>query len=263
MNSQIFRKTENNFSFFFLKQVVIATCQVMVNLFHHAQISMKHINLIVFDECHHGRRDHPMHKLMKIYMDVLNECDRPRIIGLTGMLIGCSVKSNTAKSELEALENTFQSTIATVNSYGDFENVLLYSTNPTEYILNFTEDSCNLPQNVHEKITKSIEEMIQLILKCPIEEKSKHSHKFTGQLSNAAKFLKNILLDFTSQLNDLGNGLHATFLQTLSSTFLFTLLGTYGGFISISSIIVEFQQKQKFAGSHVLQNLIDKLIFCK
>ena len=201
MNVDAWRK-DKWFEEFNNSQVLVATCQIILDVIRHGYITFKHINLIIFDECHHGRRDHPMHQLMRHYFET-NKCDRPRIIGLTGMLIGGSVKPQSVVPELEALENTFHSTIATVKSLRDFNNVLVYSTNPKEIIIKYVEPSVS--SNLYKKLETLINKLVEKVQYWPVDETHTKVTKVKGEMPNFVKFLRTILNDFLYQLNDMGN----------------------------------------------------------
>lgn len=64
-------------------QVFVSTCQIILDTIRHGFLKISEINLLIFDECHHGRGDHPMHQLMS-HFQYTNVADQPRVIGLTG-----------------------------------------------------------------------------------------------------------------------------------------------------------------------------------
>lgn len=118
--------------------VIVATAQLFVDAIKHSFLSIAEINVLVLDECHHARADHPYHELMKQFQ----YCDKkkhPRILGLSGMLTGISSKVNAdnAEEELKALEATLQSKIVTVLKIQEYKNVLLFSTNPDEKYIRY------------------------------------------------------------------------------------------------------------------------------
>lgn len=163
---------------------------------------MKHINLLIFDECHHGRRDHPMHQLMKRY-NTTNQCDRPRVIGLTGMLVSGSVKPSTLIPDLEALENTFHATIATVNNMNEFNNVLIFSTNPNESVVQFAPIT-TLP--IMDRLETFVDRLVSQILTWQVDETHQRVAKNQlRSLPNPVKHLKLLLKDFVYQMKDTGD----------------------------------------------------------
>lgn len=177
----------------------------MLDVIRHGYIKLEHFNIVVFDECHHGRKDHPMHQLMSHYRDVPID-KRPRIVGLTGMLIGASVKPGNVIEVLDNLEGTFHATIATVKSMKEFNNVLLYSTNPDERIVAYHQNPSTRTVVVIERITNIINKCVALIETWPVDLTHQRTSSYTmhGDLTSATKFLRTIVQDFLYQLNDMG-----------------------------------------------------------
>lgn len=135
-------------------QVFVATAQLFLDAVKHHFISIEQINVIIFDECHHGRMNHPYHELMKMFK-YIEPTKQPRILGLTGMLIGISssITVETVNDELKALESTFLSTIVTVHRLEDYKNVLIYSTNPKESFIKYLNTPlCELQESLIKKV---------------------------------------------------------------------------------------------------------------
>lgn len=65
---------------------MVATCQIILDIVRHGYLEMQQINVLVFDEAHHAMKESPMHQLMHKYTQA-SESERPRVIGLTGMLL--------------------------------------------------------------------------------------------------------------------------------------------------------------------------------
>lgn len=121
-------------------EILVATAQVILDAIKRRYLHVGQINVIVFDECHHGCKDHAYHEIMKQFDDdAIKQC---RIIGLSGMLIGNNnkIKPNTVNDELVKLEATYQSTVITVNKLDDYKNVLLCSTNAKEGFLRYSKE---------------------------------------------------------------------------------------------------------------------------
>lgn len=176
-----------------------------MDVIRHGYVKLEDFNIIIFDECHHGRKDHPMHQLMSHYRNT-TATERPRIIGLTGMLIGGGVKPENVIDELDNLEGTFQSTIATVKTMKDFTNVLMYSTNPIEKVLSYTLNVSNTTKAVMDRITSIIDRTVKVIEMWPVDLTHQRTTSYTmrGELTNATKYLRTIVQDFVYQMNDMG-----------------------------------------------------------
>lgn len=126
-------------------QVIVATVQLFVDAIKHSFVDISEINVLVLDECHHARADHPYHELMKQFK-YSDPTKHPRIIGLSGMLIGiATITVDNVEETLKALEATLMSKIVTVRKIEEYANVLLHSTNPIENFVRFdgSVDGCD------------------------------------------------------------------------------------------------------------------------
>ncbi|XP_058457103.1 endoribonuclease Dcr-2 [Malaya genurostris] len=221
-------------------KIIICTCQILLDVLKHGYLSIKHINLLIFDECHHGVGEHPMHGIMEQFLRV-PKSDQPRVIGLSGMLLYKQIKSvDVVKEELERLENTFLATIATVGSYDDYTEVCKFSTNPIENLLSFTvcpksPVMCDIIQNVNIFI-KSVADF--------------HLPKYLNQnkslerdLPKPKKQIRKYFNEFLYQLED---------------------LGLYGASIAILGLIVQFELDKRESDSSYLRLLLRSCItFCE
>jgi endoribonuclease Dicer len=84
--------------------IVVATAQLFLDAVKHSFLSISQINVLIFDECHHGDNNHPYHELMKQFQYVGTQ-HHPRIIGLSGMLIGISssITPETVEEKLKVI----------------------------------------------------------------------------------------------------------------------------------------------------------------
>lgn len=200
-------------------QVIVATAQLFLDAVKHSYIKISQLNVVVYDECHHGRMNHPYHELMKQFMHV-EPNEQPRIVGLSGMLIGISssITEDTVEKELAALESTFLSTIVTVHRLEEYRNVLLHSTNPKESFLRFDgTESCDLTKNLLERVAKFRWELslIKLPSLTTINPQSLRPTK-----AKKLKELELLFEDFGYELKE---------------------LGLYGGFLGLQAIRVQFE----------------------
>lgn len=220
-------------------QVIVATAQLFLDAVKHAYISIDQLNVIIFDECHHGRLNHPYHELMKQFKYVEAE-KHPRIIGLSGMLIGISsaITEKTVEEELAALESTFLSTIITVNRLQEFKNVLLYSTNPNEGFLKYGKDEpCDLTESLLERV-ESIRwdiSMVKIDSMLTIDPQTLRPAK-----PKKLKILSLLFEDFKYELEE---------------------MGIYGGYLSLQAIRIQFELVKKQANQHrQILDLVDKCL---
>lgn len=224
-NSETHKKTWSKERFhdeFDKCQIVVATAQLFLDAVKHSFISIDQLNVIIFDECHHGRMNHPYHELMKQFK-YIPEHKHPRIIGLSGMLIGLSstVTEESVSKDLEQLESTFLSTIVTVHRLEEYSNVLLYSTNPTEGFSSYQKTAmCDLTKRLTERV-----EMIRWELSL-IKVNAVTINPQTLRPTKPKK------------VHDLSK---------LFENFKFVLedMGLYGGFLGLQAIRVQFELIKK------------------
>ncbi|KAL0571714.1 Dicer-like protein 1, partial [Marasmius crinis-equi] len=76
--------------------VFVMTAQIFLNLITHSLWSITKVSLLVFDECHHTRKNHPYNGIMREYM-LVPEQDRPKVFGLTASPI------QNAKNPIDSL----------------------------------------------------------------------------------------------------------------------------------------------------------------
>jgi endoribonuclease Dicer len=88
--------------------VIVCTAQVLVECMMHSFVSISQMNLLVFDEAHHAKSNHPYARVMKdYYAHELDLSKRPRVFGMTASPV--DVKGQDAEHirraarELEAL----------------------------------------------------------------------------------------------------------------------------------------------------------------
>lgn len=84
-------------------EVVVCTAEILNTALHHSWIRMDQISLLIFDEAHHTKKDHPYARIIKnFYIDEKLE-RKPRILGLTASPVDADVDIQRAAEELEAL----------------------------------------------------------------------------------------------------------------------------------------------------------------
>ncbi|CAF1172745.1 unnamed protein product [Adineta ricciae] len=90
--------------------VLVFTAQVFLNLVDHNYFALKHVNLLIFDECQHATGENPYASLMNKHYD---QCpDPPRILGLTASIIARKIKPKDLLESARELEKIYRAQIA-------------------------------------------------------------------------------------------------------------------------------------------------------
>ncbi|KAI0132078.1 hypothetical protein BJ170DRAFT_612321 [Xylariales sp. AK1849] len=92
---------------------IVCTADILLRCLHHSYFRMDQINLIIFDEAHHAKKNHPYSRIIKdFYVDLEKDNHRrPRILGMTASPVDAKTDLATAAAQLEGL---LHSEIATV-----------------------------------------------------------------------------------------------------------------------------------------------------
>ncbi|KAI9826040.1 MAG: Dicer-like protein 1 [Thelocarpon impressellum] len=84
--------------------VVVCTAEVLYQCLMHSFISMDRINLLIFDEAHHAKKNHPYAKIIKdFYIAAVDAGTCPKIFGMTASPVDAKVDVVRAAKELETL----------------------------------------------------------------------------------------------------------------------------------------------------------------
>ncbi|KAH6969437.1 hypothetical protein DER45DRAFT_515726 [Fusarium avenaceum] len=79
--------------------VIVCTAQILLDCLNNGFITMSQINLLVFDEAHHAKKEHPYARIMRLHY-YCHKGERPRILGMTAS----PVDSHTIDVRVTALE---------------------------------------------------------------------------------------------------------------------------------------------------------------
>ncbi|KAK8080450.1 BcdcL1 [Apiospora hydei] len=106
------------------KDVVVCTAAILLDCLHHSFLKIDQINLLIFDEAHHAKKNHPYSVIIKdFYADAeKHNSQRPRIFGMTASPI--DVKRGDILTGALELEGLLHSEIATVADPGAFREHL-------------------------------------------------------------------------------------------------------------------------------------------
>lgn len=92
---------------------IVCTAEILYTCLHHSYIRMDRINLLVFDEAHHTKKNHPYARIIKdFYAEVSDYEKRPRILGMTASPVDAQIDPKIAVAELEGLLHARIATVA-------------------------------------------------------------------------------------------------------------------------------------------------------
>lgn len=67
--------------------VIVCTAEVLNQCLMHSFVKIREINLLIFDEAHHAKNNHPFARIIKeFYLAEADIDKRPRIFGMTASL---------------------------------------------------------------------------------------------------------------------------------------------------------------------------------
>ncbi|CAK7220492.1 Dicer-like protein 1 [Sporothrix bragantina] len=95
--------------------VIVCTADILLKCLHHSYIRMDQINLLIFDEAHHTKKNHSYARIIKdFYQDQRGKDGSrlPKIFGMTASPVDARTNVTQAAQELEALLHSEIATIA-------------------------------------------------------------------------------------------------------------------------------------------------------
>ncbi|KAJ2229039.1 Dicer-like protein 1 [Coemansia sp. RSA 1286] len=92
--------------------VLVMTHQVLLNALRAGRVHITDIDLLVFDECHHARGNHPYALIMREFYDRCDPKSRPHVFGMTASPLNAK---ETASESVQHLQAVLDSNICTVD----------------------------------------------------------------------------------------------------------------------------------------------------
>lgn len=84
--------------------VIVCTADVLRQCLHHSFICMNDINILIFDEAHHAKKDHAYARIMQdFYFSKDDGSTLPKIFGMTASPVDAKVSVKRGAAELEAM----------------------------------------------------------------------------------------------------------------------------------------------------------------
>ncbi|KAJ5636201.1 dicer-like protein 1 [Penicillium longicatenatum] len=100
--------------------VIVCTAEILHQALLNAFIKMTQINLLIFDEAHHAKKDHPYARIIRDSYLKVDSSERPKVFGMTASPIDGKVSIIEAASELEALLHSQIATTSNLSSLRTF-----------------------------------------------------------------------------------------------------------------------------------------------
>ncbi|THH31544.1 hypothetical protein EUX98_g2658 [Antrodiella citrinella] len=119
--------------------VLVMTAQIFLNILTHSHWSMDKVALIVFDECHHTRKNHAYNGIMREYFQWPSE-QRPKIFGMTASPIW---NPRDAVESLLTLERNLDAKVIAVREHVD--ELQDHSPKPAEIVHTYPTPPDNYP----------------------------------------------------------------------------------------------------------------------
>ncbi|KAI1770739.1 hypothetical protein F4818DRAFT_455509 [Hypoxylon cercidicola] len=121
--------------------VMVCTAEILLSCLHHSFVKMEQINLLIFDEAHHTKKNHPYARIIKDFYASLEEKEqiRPRILGMTASPVDSKTDVTTAAAKLEGLLHCDIVTVADASVFTrsslnrPVEDFLEYSVPPVPF----------------------------------------------------------------------------------------------------------------------------------
>ncbi|EGO21809.1 hypothetical protein SERLADRAFT_441040 [Serpula lacrymans var. lacrymans S7.9] len=115
--------------------LTVAAAQIFLNILTHSHWSVEKVSLLIFDECHHTRKNHAYNGIMHEYFQTIPS-DRPKVFGMTASPIW---NPKDAEGSLATLEKNLDATVIAVREH--VEELQENSPRPVEVIKEFSPPS--------------------------------------------------------------------------------------------------------------------------
>ncbi|KLO19664.1 hypothetical protein SCHPADRAFT_843134, partial [Schizopora paradoxa] len=112
--------------------VLVMTAQIFKNILTHAFWAIDKVSLLVFDECHHARNNHPFNTIM---MDHYVNCDpnnRPKIFGMTASPVW---NERQPAASIQKLQSNLFARVYAVKQHS--QDLQRHAPKPTEIIVHY------------------------------------------------------------------------------------------------------------------------------
>ncbi|KAJ5893547.1 dicer-like protein 1 [Penicillium taxi] len=108
--------------------VIVCTAEILNQCLLNAFLRMKQINLLIFDEAHHAKKEHPYARIIRNSYFTVDQSERPKIFGMTASPIDAKVDVAEAATKLEII---LDSKIATTSQLTMLRQIVQKPTEET------------------------------------------------------------------------------------------------------------------------------------
>ncbi|KAK2567376.1 Endoribonuclease Dicer [Acropora cervicornis] len=172
--------------------VLVMTAQIFLDLLNHAYIKLSQVNLLIFDECHHAKKEHPYRQITQAFKEYPKN-DLPKIMGLTASVVNGKVKPWSLHSEIKELERTLRATCETSQD----EEVDEFAARPKENVVVFSQHEIQDDLVVLISILQDVlDQGMDFLIDCRVAR--------NGHLSDAHWYAKAVLRECKETLLELG-----------------------------------------------------------
>ncbi|XP_015776860.1 PREDICTED: endoribonuclease Dicer-like [Acropora digitifera] len=172
--------------------VLVMTAQIFLDLLNHAYIKLSQVNLLIFDECHHAKKEHPYRQITQAFKEYPKN-DLPKIMGLTASVVNGKVKPWSLHSEIKELERTLRATCETSQD----EEVDEFAARPKENVVVFSQHEIQDDLVVLISILQDVlDQGRDFLIDCRVAR--------SGPLSDAHWYAKAVLRECKETLLELG-----------------------------------------------------------
>lgn len=173
--------------------VLVMTAQIFLDLLNHAYIKLTQVNLLIFDECHHAKKEHQYRQITQAFKEYHKD-DLPKIIGLTASVVNGKVKPRSLESEIKELERTLRATCETSQD----EEVNRFAARPKEKVVVFSQHEIHKDLDVLiRKLQHVLDQGMSFLNDCRVQRN-------IGHLSDAHWYAKAVLRECREILLELG-----------------------------------------------------------
>jgi len=138
-------------TYFANNMVIVCTAEVLSQCLMHSFITIARINLLVFDEAHHAKDNHPYARIMKdFYFQEVDLSKRPRLFGMTASPVDVSgLKPGVVIEAAATLEKMLCSKIVTISEETLAANDI---SRPSEHVALYDQLQIAFETPFHNKV---------------------------------------------------------------------------------------------------------------